>query len=301
MNGVTAGKRRYSRRGKALLWSDCAPLFHNYLITRGRRQSTVKTYLANVRLFAKFCEEREASLVGAPTYLLEAWIATSLQNVAHNTVALRLTCLRAFYEFCRYRHYRDDDPTVGLEVRWEEPEPRRPLSHDELDQLIAACRNPRDRMMITLAYDCGLRVHEVVGITQEQIDFEKGMIFFRGKGGRIGWTFPSSDVLEQLRPFCENPDGLLWVTKDGRPLTVKRAQRNMEEIAKRAGLHIHWHQLRTSFANAAIEGGVLIEDLRVLMRHRDIKTTQHYAGYTIQKRAQIAMRKLNLGSRLLGS
>jgi integrase len=72
----------------------------------------------------------------------------------------------------------------------------------------------------------------------------------------------------------------------------------MDKIAARAGVRSHWHKLRTTFANRAVDAGVPIEDLAIMMGHADPRTTMHYARHALDDRALSRMRALQLASPL---
>lgn len=277
-------------------WAETETRFRTYLLSRRRRLTTAKTYVANVRLFNEWVLRREGGAVNASAESVAEWITHQLDTRKHNVVALRLTCLRAFYRFCRDTKLRLDDPTLDLSICWEDLRPRRPLSRTELDTVLAACRNDRDRDMICVAYATGLRVAELVNLNEDDIDFESGLIIVKGKGGNEAVIRPGRDTLAILMRYTGKPRGVLWWTKDGRPMSVKRAGRNMEEIAARSGVHMHWHRLRTTFANRVLALGVPLEDLQRMMRHKSLDVTRHYAGATIEERAMQTMARLNLAS-----
>lgn len=278
-----------------LPWPQVEDQYRAHLLTTGKRPATCKTYLSNVRRFAHWCALRESDIATIEPYIISLYLVDILDQLDHNTAALRLSCIRSFYKFCRARQWRSDDPTLDLSIKWEDKPPRQPYAHEEIAALLNACTNPRDRAMILLAYDCGLRVSEVVSIREPDVKVEQGVIYLHGKGGKLGWCVPSPRALAAILPFLGKSDGVLWWTRDGRPLTVKAAQKNLGYIAKRAGIRrAHWHKLRTTFANDAIRAGVPLEDLQVLMRHADIKTTRHYAGAALDMRALRVARQLNL-------
>lgn len=282
-------------------WASVEPSFRAHLLTHRHKTTTAKTYAANIRVFVHWCNSHEIDYIRAEPDWINLYLGERMEKRAHNTVALQLVAMRVFYEFCIRQGWRMSNPCKDMSIKWEEPDPRKPLSTADQLRLLTACRNQRDRDMISLALDVGLRVSEVVSIHEEQIDFETGFIYFRGKGGKIGWAKPSPDMLDRLSCYCGKKGGVLWWTRDGRPLNVKRAQRNMEEIAKRAGVKVHWHKLRTTFANEALRAGVALEDLQLLMRHKDIATTRHYAGFAINERAQRAIDRLHSERRLFGN
>lgn len=278
-------------------WASTEAGFRAYLVTHRRSESTAKTYAGNARLFSRWCDDHETSIFEVSSQEVDLYLADVRRRRAPNIAPLRLTCIRAFYEYCRYARLRDDDPTKGQSLRWQEPLPKIPLEREELCRLMEACRSERDRAMIFIGYSCGLRVSEVVGLQAHDIDFRRKLLTIHGKGGTHKSVPTDDDVLSALRPFVAR--GPLWWTKDGGPMSVKRAQRNMEAIAKRAGVPTHWHQLRTTFANDALDAGVPIEELRVLMRHKNIETTIHYAGHRINERAFDHGHNLHLGRRLM--
>lgn len=278
-------------------------LFRAYLLTTGHTPATTKSYIASIRLFYKWCAGHETDPLYARASDVDGYLAYLLDRVeagtlAHNTVPLRLAHLRTFYKFCIRQHWRRSNPAEDQRIKWLDVPPRTPLRADEIKLLLEACRNARDRLMIILAYDCGLRVAEVVGIHASHIHFEEGAIFVQGKGGKIRWVIPSPSVMAALKSFVDLTGDHLWLTRDGRPLSVKRAQRNMETIAGRAGIHVHWHKLRTTFANDCLAKGIRLEHLQEMMGHADLKTTRHYAGHTIRNQALMVMRQLHLAESL---
>ena len=282
------------------VWPSTEEPFRDYLLTHGRATRTADSYTRTARRYVAWCELRQACPFAAPSNLVSAYLAALKRRLEDgqsrptNTLPLTLSHLRAFFEFCRHAELRQDDPTLGMKMKWLELLPRRPLNRDELAALFGACRNERDRVMIQLAYDCGLRVAEVVGVKEEDIDFESGIIRIHGKGSRDRPVVPSPQTLKALTPFQGRTGGILWWTWDGRPLNVKRAQNNMDNISVRAGVRAHWHVLRTTFANHTLSQGVRLEVLRKMMGHAHISTTEHYAGWTINETVMEQMRALHL-------
>jgi integrase/recombinase XerD len=268
--------------------------FRAYLLTHRCVHTTAASYVRNVRYFAHWCEAREIQITQASREAVAIYITELLDSsLAHNTVPLRLSCIRAFYKFCRVQAWRIDDPTQDQSVKWEDPPPKIPYDKEDVRALLEGCRTPRDRAMILLAYDCGLRVSEVLGIRAPHIDTKRQVIFVKGKGSKYRWIPVSAETIESLQSLMGLPNGILWWTKRG-PLSVKCAQNYMVRIARRAGVTgAHWHRLRTTFANECLDAGVDIEDLQDLMGHAQVSTTIRYGKHTIHKRAHEALRRLN--------
>lgn len=282
-------------------WEIIEPRYRAYLLTRKRSISTTKSYIYNVRLFARWCVDHGIVTTQAATEEVELYLLGLAEKLSTNTIPLRLACLRAFFGYCVSRNFCESNPTEGLSVMRDVLLPRRPFTITEINKLIAACTSERDQAMIRLTYSAGLRISELIGLHSDDVDLKEGLIRVRGKGGKERLLSPGLTALRCLLPFLHGKDGVLWWAATANPLTVERAKVNMARLGHRAHVeHAHWHRLRVTFANEALAAGVALEDLQVLMGHAHISTTIHYAGYTINSRALDQMRRLNLGDRLVG-
>lgn len=273
-------------------WAETEATYASYLLTTGHSDQTTRSYVANLRIFARFCALRAIDPATAGRPVLEAYVTAEFTRISRNTVALRLACLRAFYGFCRDRLGRQDDPTRGLIVKREETAPRPPYTEADIAALLAACRNARDRAMIIVALECGLRVSELVGLRAGDVDLARGLMLVRGKGAKQRWVGLGPRPSAALRPFLCGSGGVLWRMKDGWPLTVRRAKRNMGEIARRAGVRAHWHRFRTTFAHRFIDATRDADALQTILGHVSADTTRRYTAFHAQERALDAMRRL---------
>ena len=262
--------------------------YRNYLLSTGHAPETTRVYISIARLFGSWCAAHEIEPRAAERESVQAYLAHCLDRVGRNTVALRLAALRTFFAFCGRPQV-----TEGLRVGLEKLAPRQPFSAHELAQLFAACRNERDRAMITLALPCGLRVSELVGMRQQDVELDRGLLLVHGKGSKQRWVALDETCCSMLQQFPTSRRGLVWLTRDAQPLSRRRAERNMEEIAKRAGLHAHWHRLRTTFATRFLNETHDLESLQTLMGHASPDVTARYAAYTRQQRALDQMRRLD--------
>lgn len=301
---VTEG-REQGASSPVTTWAEVKSDFEDYLLTHGRFQgrnrNTAQSYVRNVNLFAEWCQGRDVNPAAASKATVSGYIAELVKEgkLAHNTICLRLACIRAFYEFCRWSDFRHDDPCEGANMKWQTLPPRPAFKPDNLLQLLGGCRNERDRAMIWVAYSAGLRVAEIISLREHHIDFDTGLATIFGKGSKVRTVYLEAEVLEALRPLRGRKGGVLWWTNRKAPMSVKRAQRAIEQIAGRAGVTgAHWHRMRTTFANRALAAGATLEQVKVMMGHADTKTTAHYAGEYINSSALDAMKRLKLVERL---
>lgn len=260
--------------------------FYLYLRTTRRSERTSLNYVDDLRIFQRWCYQRETDPRDADRLAIQAFLSSELQRVSPNTVAHRKAALCAFYAYLGRA-----DVMEGIEVKQVKLAPRKPLSDTDFDLLISACRNERDKAMIILALETGLRVSELVGMRVADVDLHERLLLVRGKGDKERWLGLSDRALAALQPFVSTATDVIWFTRDGQPLNAKRAKRNMEEIEKRARVQAHYHRLRTTFAHNFLHATHDLDSLQTLMGHSDANTTRRYAAYGAQQRALDQMRR----------
>ncbi len=256
--------------------------FHGHLLANGHSLETAKTYVAALRIFGRFHDPASAERPDVERYL-----AREFGRIARNSVAGRLAALRAYFEFCGR-----PEVTAGLRVKREHLAPPRPVQPDAIASLLDAATNPRDRAMITVALECGLRVSELCGIRRDDVDLTRHLLLVRGKGAKQRWVSLTARAQEALTPELPRT-GAVWRTQTGQPVTAGHAKRTLARIAARAGVSTHYHLFRTTFASRFLAQTHDIDSLRVLMGHRDTTTTQRYAEFEAGDRALEQMRSLN--------
>src|SRR5579862_1963438 len=101
-----------------------------------------------------------------------AFLATQ-ENLAPSTYNRRLAALRSFVRWCLKRRWLTEDPLQGVERR---PQPRaasRALDPEQVEAVLRAIRDVRDRAFFWLLYDGGLRCQEALAINIEDIDWRE--------------------------------------------------------------------------------------------------------------------------------
>jgi site-specific recombinase XerD len=213
---------------------------------------------------------------------------------APSTVARRLSALSSWYGFLvrldavaanpvagadRPRVGRDHSATVGL-------------SPSEVDSLLAAAYRDtgpaavRNRAVLALLADLGLRVGELVGLDLSDVGYERGhrTIRFTGKGNRPRRRALAPGTAAALDAYLAQRDnadsGPLFVTGTGARLDRHAVFRLVRRLATAAGIAaaalLSPHSLRHAFATTARAEGVPLEDVQDAMGHADPRTTRRY-------------------------
>jgi integrase len=231
-------------------------------------------------------------------------------------------------EYLEKTPFRRGTETLIKRLR-EDNQRRRRLSTDEELRLLDAAP-PHLRSMIITALDTGTRRGEMLALRFADVDFERGLIVLRGETTKSKKTrlVPISTqrlraVLEWLRIDAEgeqkSDETLVFSNEIGEPLphfhdvwlrTVLRAHgikprwaarlqhKGLSRESKDAfrKINLRWHDMRHEYASRLVERGVPLAQVRDLLGHASITTTERYDNQKLEN-LQIAVRSWRAVSR----
>jgi site-specific recombinase XerD len=148
----------------------------------------------------------------------------------------------------------------------------------------------RQRLMLRIAYGCGLRVGEVVRLQAGDIDSARMVVHIRQGKGRKDRLVPlSSKLLAELRAYWRRYRPRTWLfpgTGAAGHVHVSNLQRACQKAARHCGLTkpVTPHTLRHSYATHLLEAGTDLATLKELLGHRDLATTTRYTHVTSKAR-----------------
>ncbi len=165
------------------------------------------------------------------------------------------------------------------------------LSRDEIKRVLAMAPSLKAKVMLSLAYGCGLRASEVVRLKVGDIDSAQKIIrIVQSKGRKDRNVMLPSDILGLLREWWKErptgqdqdvpaPERMLFPGYNGKHLSTRQLSRLFLETAKAAGItkRVTLHTLRHSFATHLLERGVDIRVIQALLGHSKLTTTARYA------------------------
>jgi site-specific recombinase XerD len=159
------------------------------------------------------------------------------------------------------------------------------LSVEEVAQLLETARPGRERILLTTAYACGLRISELLSLQVTDIDASRMVVTVRGGKGNKDRQVPlSARLLAELRAWWCTHRTTPWLfpgmsgASRKRPMNVTSVQRMMKQIVTRAQLKksASMHTLRHSYATHLLEAGVDVVTLQKLLGHSSLSTTARY-------------------------
>jgi integrase/recombinase XerD len=222
------------------------------------------------------------------------------------SIARKTAALRSFFQYLRRQGEVSTDPTQGI----GSPEVKKPLPRtvqdDQVRALMAFLQSRstpeglRDHAMLRLLSATGMRVGELVMVNVDDIGFDDRRVRVVGRGNRER-NLPLDEAtldsirtyLDRGRPFLTRnapSETALVVNQRGQRLTRQGFWLIMKGVVRDAGLPAMMtpHMLRHSFATHQIDEGLGLEELRQLLGHASITTTQLYtqvAGRPPEERA----------------
>jgi integrase/recombinase XerD len=276
--------------------NDLVTDFLGYMsVERGASPHTISAYRRDLTTYVAFLEARG---VGTPSTVTRddatAFIA-HLQDagLAPASVERKAAAVKSFHKFLVREGVTDNHPTAGM------PLPKKPerlpdvMSVDEASRLLDLpfADSPvgvRDRAMLEVLYGCGLRASEAASLDLNDVDVREGFVRVFGKGSKergvpvAGAALTAlQDYLVHGRPYLrpksrrQDPAAVFLSVRGGR-LARQTVFEIVRRHGRRAGLDLHPHTLRHSFATHMLEGGADLRALQEMLGHYDRSTTEIY-------------------------
>jgi integrase len=154
---------------------------------------------------------------------------------------------------------------------------RRILEKELVDEMIYNTTNRRDRLMLELQARCGLRIGELLKLKVSDVSDRKLRIVQPKSRKESEVAFMPEQIANRLSAYIHGkeltPDDTLF------PMCYSTARTLIKNLAKRLNIEMTPHDLRRHSATYASRNGVPLEIVsKVILRHRDLKTTQIYLG-----------------------
>ena len=147
--------------------------------------------------------------------------------------------------------------------------------------------NIRNRTMIALFFDTGMRLTEVMTLRPEQI--REDSIIVHGKGNKERLVPVSAYLAKALMKYqmvreayfeAKLPERYLFVSKNGRKLTQEAITKVLKKAAADVGVNcnvsVSPHTCRHTFAHLQLKNGLDLYSLSRLMGHESVAITQRY-------------------------
>lgn len=276
--------------------------FLDYLLhERNYSKGTVEYYRADVLELQRFGEEMLGDLTPSDVdaELVREWIASLMdKGLASNTINRKLSSVRTYYKFLLRRGKVAVDPlrkVTGpkkkkpLPVFLREGEMNRLLDDMDFGEGFEGCR---DHMIIEMFYATGMRLSELIGLDNKDVDFSASLLKVTGKRNKQR-LIPFGDELQELmleyinvrNETIPERSEAFFIRENGerlyKNLVYNLVKRNLSKVAtlKKKSPHVLRHTFATTMLNNEAELGAVKE----LLGHESITTTEIYTHATFEE------------------
>jgi integrase/recombinase XerC len=263
---ITDQRARGHAAKTILYYEECFHDFTRYLADTDRPADTSVLTAAAMSAFGAWLRETP----------IHPWRGRTTRSVF--SIHGRLKALRALCRFLMDAGDLDQVPRVTLPKLPETIFPV--LTSDQLVTLFS-CRHlcaqgdqaVRNRALLSLMLDTGLRVSEVAAIRLADIDRANQLIRVRGKGGKERIVFYQTGAARELEAWLslrgEDEEPLFW-------LSARGIQQLFKRIRTETGLPVHAHLLRHQCATMLVNANTDIHTVRRVLGHAQLSTTERY-------------------------
>ncbi len=283
------------------LWTDS---FLKYLAAeRNYSSATIQSYAKDLSMFQEFLEEQnpDASWTAVEAEDVREWVIYLMddQKMAATSVNRRLSAMRSFYKYLRRVGWVSINPMEKVVA----PKKKRPLPYyvreSEMDKLLEltaedrSFRGIRDRLVLMMFYETGIRRAELLGMTDASVDLVTKQIKVTGKRNKQR-IIPFGEELEnEIKAYqMAREEALgqrtfpaLFVTEKGTAMNEKQVSKIVKEnlskvttIKKRSP-----HVLRHSFATAMLNNKADLTSIQKLLGHESVSTTEIYTHVSFEE------------------
>ena len=274
--------------------------FKEYLLkVKKSSANTVESYLRDVNQYSAYCSASGKNIDSADNAFLRSYLdyltATGKSEATKTRI---LASLRCYYKFLTQSGISDADPVEGIKLQHGEKKLPGILDSNEIVLLLSQpdgndYKSVRDKAMLELLYATGIKVSELIELTVSDINLQIGILHLHnGKKERIVPMYPAAvktvaAYLVNVRPaiVTDKAEDRLFTNMSGQPMSRQGFWKIIKHYSEKAGIKkdITPHTLRHSFAAHLLENGAQLKDIKEMLGHSDISSTQVYAQFMKNK------------------
>ena len=275
--------------------------FLQYLrLERNLSWRTVDLYRRDLDQWSAFMTAggRALDLPSITTSDIRSWLmARSSQGDCPGTLRHKVQAIRALYCYLLRRGEVTSNPAAQVELaKMPRPLPKF-VREKTVDAVLDAdidegdFAQVRDRLIVMLFYETGIRLSELIGLQDAAVDVSKHELKVRGKRDKdrivpfgdelASWVTRYRELRATVMPTCGN----LLVTGKGKPLYPSLVYHVVHDSLAWAGGSgkLSPHVLRHTFASTMLNHGAQLNSVKDLLGHESLAATQVYTHVTLSE------------------
>jgi site-specific recombinase XerD len=281
--------------------------------TDGKSPRTVEFYFDNLKRFLWYSQQKQwpddirmltewniREFLGYVASQTSRWglegngSEPARRKVSHSTVHHYYVCLATFFGWVTREGFLTDNPTAKIKVAKPKDKVIKPYSQEEVSRMLAVCDKDyesnakflgsRNRAIVLVLIDAGVRLSELTGIKLQDVNTSNGNIRVMGKGSkerivRIGKVAQKS-LWRYLMNRPNNGRDELWLTEEGKALSSTAVQSMVKRLKKRAVVigDGNIHRFRHTFALNFLRVDKNVFNLQYLLGHSELEMVRRYTS-----------------------
>ncbi len=267
--------------------------FLRYLETeKNHSEHTVLNYRLDLEAFFAFLGNDDVKAVDYP--VLRRFLAEMKgKSLKARSVARKLSTLRSFFRYLQREGVVSKNPATLMQT----PKLDKVLPHFLTEQdAVKLLESPetdavsdlRDKAIIETLYSTGMRVSELVGLDQRDVDLIGNIIKAKGKGKKERMVPVGEKACAAIQAYLGTRPAkvnAVFLNRSGGRLTARSVRNIINKHILHAAMQqkVHPHMLRHSFATHMLDRGADLRSVQELLGHVNLSTTQIYTHLTTEK------------------
>lgn len=266
--------------------------------TKGSSLNTVSAYERDLFAFCEYISVLPIDILEISPEHLDKYKKTLVnKGFSVSSVSRAMSSLRGFYKYLLVNGFINDNPSKSIKNDKVEKKSFEILSASEIDILLAqpdtkCIKGIRDKAMLEIMYATGMKVSELITLDTSDLNIQLGFVICRSnKRERTIFLYPAAikclkNYIENSRKYLsDGSENALFLNVNGSRMTRQGLWKILKGYVSDAGITktITPHTFRHSFATHLLENGADINDIKEILGHSDIASTQVYANYLKSK------------------
>jgi len=266
--------------------------YHSFILhaTVDLAPSTAKDYSYKLRAFIKFCLKSKVSqLEDIGTDHIRGFIVHMQQSNSPKSVNGYFKVVQSFFGWLVYEGRLESNTTQRVKAPKVPHKIVKIFRPDHIRDILLLCGDGtktgvRNKAMVLVLLDTGLRLSELVRIQVDDIDIKRGIITVMGKGAKQRVVGICKATIKAIIEYYESSAGehpQLWLTEEGKPLTYEGISSIFKTLKRRAGfkdVRLSAHIFRHTSGTMALLNGATQREVQDLLGHSTPRMTQEYTA-----------------------
>jgi len=282
----------------------------NYLISckvEGKSPATIATYTQRLTDFYHFiasCETPDGMKQLSSSEVRLYMLSLQERQVSPATVYAYYRSLKTYFNWLINEDVLDTSPMGRIKPPRVPRVLVKPFTEEQLGNLLLLCSGDkflpvRNRAMVLLFLDTGLRLAEMASVMLQDIDIDHSLIKVMGKGSKervVAMSLTTEKSMIRYLLLRDDDYPHLWVTEERRPMTRDGVQVTIKKLCRRAqvtGVKIGPHAFRHTFATKCLENGASEFEVQCLLGHSTLDMTRRYTQTLNSERAVLKHKKFS--------